>query len=137
MKTIEDNLLSIFKCMTSNKKDWVRVTDEQKEKYFFIVNRNFSKKYPKNAQLFNSKNIDKVSCMNLWFHFMLDKPYPKWFWSKGNDNKDKPKLSKKDFNLLLKTLKIKDIDLDYLVINHFDFIKEELKYLNNLEKANK
>ena len=41
------------------------------------------KKYPENSQLLNLKVIDKVSSLNLWYNFMLDKPFPKWFWSKS------------------------------------------------------
>lgn len=132
MKKIEDNLLAITNTIFRNKNDWEWVTDEQKETYFFIINRMFCKMYSTKSQLFNIKNIDKVSSMNLWYQFMLNKPYPKWFWSKSN--KDIQKVSDKDFNLLLSKLKVKDIDLIYLIDKHFDFIKEELAYYKNLEK---
>jgi hypothetical protein len=65
---------------------------------------------------------------------MLDKPYPKWFWSKSDDEKEKPKIVEKDFKLLLEKLKIKDLDLNYLIENHYDFIKDELKYYKSIEK---
>jgi hypothetical protein len=91
-----------------------------------------SKKYSTKAQLFNIKNIDKVSSMNLWYQFMLDKPYPKWFWSKSK--KENSSISEKDFKLLISKLKIKDLDLYYLIEKHFDFIKEELNYYKSLEK---
>lgn len=132
MKKIEDNLLAITNTIFRNKNDWEWVTDQQKETYFFIINRMFCKMYSTKSQLFNIKNIDKVSSMNLWYQFMLNKPYPKWFWSKSN--KDIQKVSDKDFNLLLSKLKVKDIDLIYLIDKHFDFIKEELAYYKNLEK---
>lgn len=137
MKKIEDNLLAIFKAMIKNKEDWEYVTDEQKEKYFFIVNRNFSKKYPDLSQLFNLKSIDKVTAMNLWYEFMIDKPYPGWFWSKADKNDNKSEIGDKDYQSLLLTLQIKDIDLDYLIINNKDFIKEELDYIHKKEKQNK
>jgi hypothetical protein len=129
---IDDNLLAITNTIFNNKSDWKWVTDEQKEYYFFIINRMMSKKYPTKAQLFNIKNIDKVSSMNLWYQFMLDKPYPKWFWSKSK--KENSSISEKDFKLLISKLKIKDLDLHYLIENHFDFIKEELNYYKSLEK---
>lgn len=132
MKKIEDNLLAITNTIFRNKNDWKWVTDQQKETYFFIINRMFCKMYSTKSQLFNIKNIDKVSSMNLWYQFMLNKSYPKWFWSKSN--KDIQKVSDKDFNLLLSKLKVKDIDLIYLIDKHFDFIKEELAYYKNLEK---
>jgi prolyl oligopeptidase PreP (S9A serine peptidase family) len=129
---IDDNLLAITNTIFNNKSDWKWVTDEQKETYFFIINRMMSKKYPTKAQLFNIKNIDKISSMNLWYQFMLDKPYPKWFWSKSK--KENSSISEKDFKLLISRLKIKDLDLHYLIENHFDFIKEELNYYKSLEK---
>ncbi len=130
---IEDNLTSIFNAMFKNRNNWKWVTEKQKETYFFIINRYLSKKYPDKAQLLNLKSIDKVLSIDLWFHFMLDKPYPSWFWSKS-DKIEKSEFSDKDYKILLKGLRIKDIDLDYLIDNNIDFIKEELNYLKKLEK---
>ena len=64
---------------------------------------------------------------------MLDKPYPDWFWSKSEKSK-KSDIDEKDYKLLLQKLKCKPEDLDYLIINFFDFIKEELSYYKKLEK---
>ena len=71
--------------------------------------------------------------MNLWHHFMLNKPYPNWFWSKSEKVK-KSDISEKEHKLLLLNLKIKDIDLDYLIEHHIDFIKEELTYIKKLNQ---
>lgn len=133
-KIIEDNLLSISNAMFKNKKDWVYVTDKQKDTYFFIINRLLSKKYLKQSYLLNNKNVDKVSCMNIWYNFMLDKPYPKFIWSKQEKQKEKLKISNNDFELLLKKLQISNHDLNYLIENNLDFIKEQLKFYKELEK---
>ena len=117
------------------KNDWVNVSDEEKEACFFVFNRYFAKKFPEKAQLFNLKSIDKITAMNLWYQFMLKQPYPNWFWSKSEKN-EKSKISDKDYKLILQKLKIKDIDLDYLIEHHIDFIKEELKYYKQIEKGN-
>ena len=117
------------------KKGWETITDEDKIKNFFIINRMLSKKYTDQSQLLNLKTIDKVSALNLWYNFMLSQPYPKWFWSKGT-GKEKPVLSVKDINLLLTKLKIKKEDLNFLIERNFDFIKEELKYFKSIEKGN-
>jgi hypothetical protein len=130
------DLKTLTNSMFYKKSDWVNITDEEKESCFFIINRMFSKKYPEKSQLFNNKNIDKVSSMNLWFSFMLDKSYPKWFWSKS-PSVEKANISEKDFNLLLTKLKIKDLDLIYLIDKHYEFIEDELKYFKELEKQNK
>ncbi len=126
-------IIDVANALFTNKNKWSQITDEDKEKFFFVFNRYFSKKYPEKAQLLNLKNIDKVSAFDLWYNFMLDKPYPKWFWSKS-EKSEKSEISEKDYKLLLNGLKIKDIDLDYLIENHIDFIKEELKYYKDLQK---
>lgn len=135
MIKINDNLLDVFNAMFKDRGNWKYVDDELKEKYFFIVNRNLSKKYPEKAQLFNTKNIDKVSSMNLWYSFMYNKPYPKWFWGKTS-KENNPKISDKDYQLLLYNLKIKKMDLDYLINKNINFVLEELKYYKQLEKGN-
>jgi hypothetical protein len=126
-------LIDVANAMFKNKKDWINITDEDKEKFFFIFNRYFSKMYPEKSQLLNLKNIDKVSSMDLWYYYMLNKPYPRWFWSKSE--KQKPVIPDKDFKLLIRKLNLKDLDVEYLIENHFDFISEELKYFKELEKG--
>jgi hypothetical protein len=126
-------LIDIANAMFRNKKDWIRINDDDKIKYFFIFNRYFSKMYPEKAQLLNLKNINKVSSMDLWYYYMFNKPYPNWFWSKGT--KEKPIIPEKDFKLLMRKLNLKDLDVEYLIENHFDFIKEELKYFKDVENG--
>ena len=126
-------LLEVFKALISKKNDWDKVTDDDKDKNFFIINRLMSKKYSDKSQLFNLKTIDSVSAMNLWHYFIITKPYPNWFWSKS-EKVEKSEMPKKDYRLLLKSLQIKDIDLDYLIDRHPDFIQEELKWLKKENK---
>ena len=130
------DLKLVGNAMFYKKREWVNVPDEEKESCFFIFNRYFAKKYPEMSQLLNLKTINKVTAMNLWYEFMLDKPYPNWFWSKS-DKTEKSVIGDKDYKLLLQKLKIKDLDLDYLIMKHFEFIKEELKYYKSIEKENK
>lgn len=131
---IEDNILSISKAMFQNRGDWKFVTQEMKEKYFFIFNRYFSKKYPKMAQLLNDKNINKSISLDLWFNFMIDKTYPKWFWSKSQEKKIES-MSKGDFELLMEKLHLnKKEDLEYLIQNSPDIVEEELKFYKKQQK---
>lgn len=123
-----DNLLSVSKAMFQNRNDWKFVTGEMKEKYFFIFNRYFSKKYPNESQLINHKSIDKSIGLDLWFHFMKDKGYPRWFWSKSKSEKSND-LSEIDFKLLMRKLDLnKNDDLQYLINNHPELIDEELEF---------
>ena len=40
-----------------------------------------SKKYPKQSQFFNDKNIDKITSMDIWFEFLKKETrIPFWFW---------------------------------------------------------
>lgn len=126
-------LIDIFKAMM-RKGSWEKITIEEKEKNFFIFNRYFSKRYPEQAQLLNLKNIDKVVGMELWYQFMKTEPYPDWFWSKS-EKSDKPVLAPKDYKMLLVSLKVKPDDLDYLIEKHFDFVKEELKFIIQSKKS--
>jgi hypothetical protein len=124
-------LIDVANAMFRFRDKWSKITIEDKEKYFFIFNRYFSKKYPTKAYLLNMKNIDKSTSMDLWYHFMSDKGYPSWFWTKSpkvvNEGFDD-----KDFKLLLDKLFLnKNEDLEYLIINYPDLIKEELKFYKN------
>lgn len=127
------NIKIIADAIFTNKVSWDSISDDDKESSFFIFNRYFSKKYPEKSQLLNLKNIDKVSSMDIWYNFFKNSPYPTWLWSKS-ETKEKSEIPEKDFKLLLEKLKIKDIDLIYLIDNHLDYIKEELKYYKSLIK---
>ena len=118
-----------------NKKGWDKITDIEKEKNFFIINRYMSKFYPKQAQLLNLKTINKILALDLWYYFMESKPYPGWFWSKS-EKTEKPDIIEKDFKLLLINLRICKEDLEYLIDKHPEFIKDELKYFKDIEKSN-
>jgi hypothetical protein len=130
------NLKLVADAMFYKRGDWKNLPDYEKESSFFIFNRYFSKKFPDKAQLLNLKVIDKVTAMELWFQFMRDKPYPNWFWSKA-EKIEKSDYPEKDFNLLLRSLRLKVDDLKYLLDKFPDVMSEELKYYKSLEKENK
>jgi len=134
MILVEDNLLAISKCMFQERNNWKFVTDEQKEKWFFIINRNMSKKYPHLTQLLNDKNCDKVASMDLWYYFMEGKPYPKWFWSKSEKTKLDSEFNEKEINSLMIKFDIKREELDLLIKYNLTDVKEELKYIKDGDK---
>lgn len=122
---VEDNLLAITNCMFKDKGNWKFVTQEQKETYFFIINRLLSKKFPDLAQLLNTKSTDKASALDCWFLLFFDKPYPSWIWSK----KEKTK-TQEDYSEVLKEYDINEKDLELLKVIAPELLKEEIKYLN-------
>lgn len=134
---IEDNLLSISNVLFKNRDNWKYVTEQQKEKWFFIFNRYFSKKYPNISQLLNDKLQDKIAGMDLWFYFMANQPYPKWFWSKSEKEKDKSELTDKEIKELLFNFQITRDELQVLINWYPDLIKEELKYYKDVSKGHK
>jgi hypothetical protein len=125
-------LIDVVNAIFKKRENWNDITDEDKQKNFFIINRYFSKIYPDKSQLLNSKNIDKIMAMDTWYYFMANEPYPKDFWSKSE--KVTSELSDKEFKMLIKHLGIKKEDIEYLLVNYPDFLKEELEYLKKREK---
>ena len=132
-RSLMANLKLVADAMFTNKVKWEDLPDEEKETSFFVFNRYFAKKYPHLSQLLNLKTIDKLTAMDLWYYYFRNKPYPQWLWSKS-ETQSKSDISEKEFKLLQEKLKLKDLDLQYLIDNHLDIIKEELKYFKNLEK---
>lgn len=130
-------LLKVAKAMFQNRKDWSLITDMDKEECFFVFNRYFSKKYPNRSQLLNDKYQDKIAGMDLWFHFIKSEPYPKWFWSKSEKEKDKSDLSDKEIKELLFNLRVTRDELDLLIKWYPDLIKEEVKYHKDVTKGHK
>ncbi len=128
------NLREITDAIFKYRSNWVKISDEDKVKNAFIVNRFLSKTYPKKAMSLNLKSQDPVSSINIWYHFMGGERYPSDFWSKSP--KLKNKVVEKDKRLLIEKLELnKKEDLEYLIEHHPDLIKEELKWLKkNLKK---
>ena len=121
-------ITEVANALFKNRKDWAKITNEDKATFAFIFNRLLSKKYPERALLLNTKDFqDKSMILEMWFHFMKTQPYPAWLWSKS------PKISKtdmdgKDFDMLMKKLYInKEEDLIYMIDHYPDIINEELK----------
>jgi len=134
---IDNNILAISNVIFRDRDKWRWVTEEQKEQFAFIFNRFFAKKYIHKSFCLNLKEQDGSVIMDMWFHYMKDKPYPQWFWSKS------PKFSKtdlddKDFKLLMKKLNLnKEDDLVYLIEHYSEVIEDELKWYKKKDKDGK
>lgn len=119
-------------------KKWNSISDVDKDKFSFIFNRYFSKKYIRYSQLLNLKSQDNVSLMNLWFYFIKDNTFDskwdlsKWFWSKTTKDKNDSKL---DYKKLMIHFDInKKEDIDYLVSRYPDLVKSELKIIKDVKQ---
>ncbi len=130
-------LFDVVNAMLTNRSKWVEITNDEKDKNFFIVNRYMSKLFPDKSQLLNNKSINKVTAMDTWYLFMLNKPYPKCFWSKSSSSKTKPEISDDEILYLTSELDLKEEDIEILMKYYPDVIKEEITYYRNVRKANK
>jgi hypothetical protein len=131
---IENNILEISKALFKDKDKWKYVTDEQKEQFFFIFNRFFSKKHPQMSQLLNDKSINKIVGLDLWFNYFLDKPYPQWFWSKSPKSNSEGEVE--EIYKLKQIFDLKDSEFDFLIKNFSDEIQEELDYIKKQNDGN-
>ena len=131
------NLLEVTNITFKDRKDWNKVTDDEKSAYFFIINRYFSKRYPHLAQTLNLKETDKSIGMDLIFNFMMNQPYPKWLWSKSEKKVEKEFLVEKQELKLLERFNIKKEELDFLVRFYPQDVKEEIDYIEQNERVKK
>ena len=118
-----------------SKSDWKKLTNEDKETNFFIINRKFAVKYLKQAQFFNSKSIDKSSAMDIWYLFFRNtKGTPYWYWAKSNaPKKEKRKISGSDSLLLMDRFDFDDNDFEFLYKYHLEDLQHELKKIKRFE----
>jgi hypothetical protein len=118
----------------SKKKDWDKLTITDKETFFFIFNRYMSKKYPKQAQFFNDKAIDKATAMDVWFSFLSKEiRTPVWFW-RGPTKKKDPEI--KGWKVIQEFWECPKDDIYLLCELYSKELKEEIKRIEqiNLEQ---
>ena len=120
-------LIDVVKAITNKRHQWIDISESDKEKFFFIINRMLSRLYPEMAQNLNNKNIEKSIQLDIWFKFLEGKPYFN-MWPKKLKQGE---LSTPDRNIIKKNLDINDDDVDYL--NRF-YKKELLQEVKNLKK---
>lgn len=119
------------------KEEYKKLSNEDKDDTFFIINRKFARGYPQNAQFFNNKSIDKSSAMDLWYHFFIKKRVqgiPSWYWFKQTTKKEKSIATKADVEFLMSYYDIKERDVHFLIKNYSEDVTEELKKYHKFEK---
>ena len=116
---------SIVNIIFYSKHEWSQVSDADKQANFFIVNRYLAKKYPKQAQAVNRKDIDKATAMDVWFMFLKKEArVPFWFWPGSTKRKDPPI---KDWQIIQDFWKMNINDIYTLCEMFPDDVKAEIK----------
>lgn len=134
---INDALFDVCNVLVKDKHKFSELPDNLKEKYFFIINRYLSKRYPNFAKELNHKKIDKALAFDTWYYFLHDKPNPKWMWSKSEKIEKESGLSDKEKVMLLKYYGVRLEDVDYLNNWFPKEVKDDLKWLLQIEKESK
>jgi hypothetical protein len=119
------------------KSDYKKMSDDEKEDVFFMVNRKFARKYPKHAKLFNTRSTTKSTALDLWYYFFIKERVintPDWYWFKMNGKKDKSILSKDEKNFLISFYDITEHDIEFLLKYFKDDVEEEVKKYRKLNK---
>jgi len=119
------------------KDQYKNLSDEDKEKFFFIMNRKFARRYPKHAQFFNDKGIDKSSALDVWYHFFIKQRttnIPDWYWFKLSSKKEKNILKKEEEEFFLEYYELKKEDLKFLIDFYPDELAEEVQKFRKFNK---
>lgn len=119
-----------------NRNNYSKLTDEDKKKFFFIINRKFSCQFPHQANFLNSKFIDKDSALDVWFNYLNKMTnIPSWYWTKYEKEKKHNKFSNKDIEIFKKYNEhFNERDLEYILKYFEEEVKEEIKILKKYEK---
>lgn len=108
------NLFELIKALF-DPRAWKKVTNGDKKKNYFMINRMLSINYPIHAQAFNRLNIDPVSVVNFWQNFMSNLYHrtPFWIYTKGAKKHKEAKEKKLDIKeaTIKKYAKLYNLDL--------------------------
>jgi len=123
-----------------DKSNFKNLSDEDKEKFFFIVNRKFARKYPKHAEFFNVKGIDKASAIDIWYSFFIKERttnIPDWYWFKqAPSKKQKSSLKSDEIEYIMDIYDITEDDVYYIEKNNPDDLKLEILKYKKFNKKN-
>lgn len=91
-------LFDIIGVMFEDHSAWVKVTNYDKKKNFFMINRILSIKYPLQANMLQHLKVNQVAVIDFWFYFISSQynRKPSWLYTKASKKKDSTKKSKKN-----------------------------------------
>lgn len=119
------------------KDEYKKLTNIDKENFFFIMNRKFARKYPKQAQFLNNKVMDKSSSMDIWFDFFIKNKifdYPSWYWFKLSKKKNKKEIKTEDEEIIKNFYNLTEDDIEFLLLHYPDELNEEIKKFKKFKK---
>jgi len=131
------DFISLGNIIFKEKNKYKFITDDDKEKNFFILNRKFAYKDIKKAQFFNNKNVSKPSSLDIWFAIFCNTTnIPGWYWQTKvkKSTKVKPKFKKEDMLDLMKRYNLNEKDIDFLILYHEDELKETITRVKKFQK---
>lgn len=135
MKEENVNLTYVFKCLFSERGKFRYISDIDKSKWGFIVNRMLSKKYPDFAQKLNVRSGDFCMLINLWWIYLGTRPdigYNSWIWISGSR---KSKITNSTIDIVRERYPHLSVDdIEYLQEFHKDIFDEEVKYYKKLKE---
>ena len=126
------DFIGIVDCIFHNKKKYWEITDEDKEKNFFIINQKFSRKFPKIGQFLNDKTLDKPTSLDKWFfHFEDQHSIPQWYWGKKGNKGKKEKINGYE---LIERENLKENDIIFLNRNFKNELNKEVRKIKRYER---
>jgi hypothetical protein len=129
------NFIDIINRIFYFKDQYIEVSDEDKVVSFFMINRKLGKGHPELAMIFNDKNIDKASAVDMWFEYFKDvNIIPDWYWdTKNRKSAVEVKKYSGDYKKVKERHGLKDKDIEFLVRFYEDELKNEMKKMNKFE----
>ena len=118
-------LFDIIKTIFKSDTEWNKVSNSDKIRNYFMINRIMSINFPIQADQFNRNKISPYPVAD-WWHRTLSKNYnrvPEWIYTKTN----KPKKNKPDNKIKLEGFD----DIERWICERFQVSKRELNDLKN------
>jgi len=79
----DTKLFDFIKIIFTKQKDYHKISNHNKKRHHFMINRFFAIKYPANAQLFNKNGINPVAVIDSWALVASRfKGVPGWIYTK-------------------------------------------------------
>lgn len=132
-------LFELIDVIFKNPADYASVTDGEKRKHFFMLQRRFSINFPMQANVLQHLKINQAAVVDFWQKYLRETYkgyYPKWLYTKGVKKAQEVKEKKQNVSNELIKEYCKHMKLDYkLVRDALEFYPEDMiKELQNFEK---